>query len=105
MDGERFWPARLRWRLRGAWLWPTFLALTVVNAIVLRELPLAGERGPDGIMPALILAGFMNLVVVAVLAPLAGWLLRRRRRDLPRLIATDYSGHGAALPPRQRDCS
>jgi hypothetical protein len=31
-------------------------------------------------------------VVIAVAAPLAGRLLRRRRPDLPRIVATDYAG-------------
>ena len=28
---ERLWPARLRWRLRGAWLWPAFFGLTFID--------------------------------------------------------------------------
>ena len=44
---ERASLTRLRWRLRGAWQWPTFVVLLVVNAVLLSELPLAGESGPD----------------------------------------------------------
>jgi hypothetical protein len=84
-----FWP-RLRWRMRGAWQWPAFGALTVVDAVLVARLPFHGD-GPDAI-GALLLAGFLNLIVVAVAAPLAGMLVRRRRPDLPRMIARDYAG-------------
>jgi hypothetical protein len=84
-----FWP-RLRWRMRGAWQWPAFAVLTVADAVLAARLPFQGD-GPD-LAGALLLAGFLNLVVVAVLAPLAGMLLRRRRPDLPRMIARDYAG-------------
>jgi hypothetical protein len=82
---------RLRWRLRGAWQWPTFLALTVVDAVVLALLPFYDD-GPGGLFPALLLAGFANLMIVAVVAPLAGRFVRRVRRDLPRVVARDYAG-------------
>jgi hypothetical protein len=81
---------RLRWRLRGAWAWPTFLVLTVVDAVLLVRLPFQGE-GTD-LWGALIVAGFINVLILAVPAPFGGMLLRRRRRDLPNLIARDYVG-------------
>ncbi len=81
---------RLRWRLRGAWQWPTFAALTVADAVLLVRLPFQGE-GID-VAGALIAAGFINVLALALLAPLGGLLLRRRRRDLPFLIARDYAG-------------
>jgi hypothetical protein len=81
---------RWRWRLRGAWAWPTFLALTVVDAVLLVRLPFGGN-GID-LFGALIVAGFVNVLTLAVLAPFGGLLLRRRRRDLPFLIARDYAG-------------
>ena len=89
-DDELLWPRRLRWRMRGAWQWPTFALLTVVDAVILHLLPLAGEG--IGLVPALLLAGFFNLTAVAILAPLGGMLLRRRRPGLPRIIADDYAG-------------
>jgi hypothetical protein len=88
---ERVWPRRLRWRLAGAWMWPAFAVLTVVDGVVLALLPFYGD-GPGGFVPALLLAGFLNLLAVAVFAPLAGRGLRRRRPDLPRLVASDYAG-------------
>jgi hypothetical protein len=84
-----FWP-RLRWRMRGAWQWPAFGALTVVDAVLVTSLPFQGD-GPDT-AGALLLAGFFNLVAVAVAAPFTGMLVRRARPDLPRLIARDYAG-------------
>ena len=89
---ERLWPARLRWRMRGAWQWPTFIALTVVDALLLQLLP-PYESGPGGFVPALLLAGFANLILVAAVAPLIGRrIVRARRPDLPRAIADDYAG-------------
>jgi hypothetical protein len=86
-----FWP-RLRWRMRGAWQWPAFAALTVADAVLVARLPFEGD-GPDA-AGAFLLAGFANLLVVAVVAPLAGMALRRRRPDLPRMVARDYAGTG-----------
>jgi hypothetical protein len=88
---ERLWLARLRWRMRGAWLWPAFFALTAVDGALIALLP-PYEGTPRGAIGGLLLAGFANLAVVAVLAPAAGYLLRRRRRDLPRVVANDYAG-------------
>jgi hypothetical protein len=85
------WATRLRWRLRGASQWPAFVLFTLVEAILLNELPLAGD-GPGGLLPGVLLAGFANLFVVAVLAPLGGRLVRRRAADLPKPIATDFAG-------------
>jgi hypothetical protein len=82
---------RLRWRLRGAWQWPAFLALTVADAIVLVLLPFY-EPGPGGLFPALLVAGFANLGAVALAAPLLGRVVRARRPDLPRVVARDYAG-------------
>jgi hypothetical protein len=93
---DRVWLTRLRWRLRGAVLWPAFALLTAVDAVLLARLPVYGT-GPDGAVPALLLSGALNLVCVAVLAPAGGWLLRRRRPDLPRPVAADVAGTAALL--------
>jgi hypothetical protein len=88
---ERVWHRRLRWRLRGAWQWPAFVALTLVDGILLVVLPpYAGA--PENVFPGVLLAGFLNLLAVAVVAPAVGLLVRRRRPDLPRLIASNYAG-------------
>jgi hypothetical protein len=91
-EGDRaaVWPARLRWRLRGALLWPLFALLTVLDAVLLGVLPIAG-RGTD-FVPALLLAMFFNLLAVAGLGRVAARSLRRRRPDLPRVVADDRAG-------------
>ena len=92
MDGAaRLWHRRLRWRLRGAWMWPAFLVLTLVDGVLLVVLP-PYEGGPPAVFPGVLLALFANLLTVAVAAPAVGRLLRRRRPDLPRLVAADYAG-------------
>jgi hypothetical protein len=87
---ERIWASRLRWRLRGAWMWPAFAVLTVLNGLLLHARPISGEK--IGLFEAILVAAFFNLVTVAVFAPIAGALLRRRRRDLPKVVAADYAG-------------
>jgi hypothetical protein len=91
---ERLWWPRLRWRMRGAWQWPAFAVLTVADGIVLAVLPFY-DRGPGSLAGGWLLAAFFNLIAVAVVAPLAGRWLRRRRPDLPRAVATDYAGTAA----------
>jgi hypothetical protein len=87
---ERLWTRRLRWRLRGAWQWPAFAALTFVDGVILATLPFTGDGA--GLYGGILLAGFANLFALAVLAPAVGRLVRRRRPDLPRMIASDYAG-------------
>jgi hypothetical protein len=87
---------RLRWRLRGAWQWPTFAALTVVDALLIVRLPFQGTGGDA--YGAALLAGFVNLLAVALVAPFLGMALRRwRRQDLPFIIARDYAGTALLL--------
>jgi hypothetical protein len=86
--GQRL--TRLRWRLRGAWQWPTFAVLTVAEAVMLHLLPIAGDSA--NAVGALLLCGFVNLGIVALLAPVAGRALRRRRPGLPASVAADYAG-------------
>jgi hypothetical protein len=88
---QSVWLTRMRWRMKGAWLWPAFVALTLAEAVALERLPVSGD-GPGGIVPAVLLAGFANLIVVAAGTPLAGRALRRRRPDLPRAVADNYAG-------------
>jgi hypothetical protein len=93
---ERARWTRLRWRLRGAWLWPAFAALTLADGLLLNALPVWGQ-GPNGLLPGVLIAGFLNLILIAAGAPLLSRLLRRRRPDLPRAIATDYAGTALVL--------
>lgn len=81
---------RMRWRLRGAWMWPAFAVLTLVDAALIHTFPLAGEA--TGLFGGLLLSAFFNLLAIAVAAPLVAILVRRRRPDLPRVVAVDYVG-------------
>jgi hypothetical protein len=87
---ERLWLARLRWRLRGALQGPVFVAATLVEAVLLNRLPIAGDKGLDPI-GGLLAAAFLNLAVVAVAAPLVTRVRRRRgaAADVPLSVATD----------------
>jgi hypothetical protein len=85
---QRF--VRLRWRLRGAWLWPLFTVLTPLEMALLHWLPLAGQG--TGPIAALLLAGSLNIIAVALLGGLGGRVLRRLRPELPKVVADDYAG-------------
>ncbi len=87
---ERVWLRRLRWRRRGAWQWPAFVALTVGDAVLLHLLPIGG--GGTGLYAALLLGMFFNLVAVAGAGPLIGLALRRRSPQLPKVVAADRGG-------------
>ncbi len=84
------WTTRWRWRLRGATQWPAFVVALIAVAVLVHVLPPAGDHGA-GAFPALLISGFLCLVVVAVAAPLAGIWLRRRRPGLPRVVADDQA--------------
>jgi hypothetical protein len=88
MDGASL--ARIRWRLRGAWLWPSFVMLTVLDAIIGHVLPPAGDgQGP---VSAALVGLLLNLLGVILLRRPFGALVRRAHRDLPRVVAQDYGG-------------
>jgi hypothetical protein len=82
--------------MRGAWLWPTFLVLTPVEGLLLSLLP-PYDGAPSSVIGGVLLAGFANLFLIAVMAPLVARALRRRRPDLPKLIATDLTGTALLL--------
>jgi hypothetical protein len=88
MDGV--WLARMRWRRRGAWLWPAFVASIALDALIGHALPPAGET--QTVLGAALLGCFLNLFGVVLLSAAVGALVRRRRRDLPQGVARDYGG-------------
>ena len=88
MDGASL--NRLRWRLRGAWLWPAFVALTIADAAVGHMLPPAGDG--QSVVSAALVALVLNLIAVILLSRPLGAVLRRTRGDLPGIVARDYAG-------------
>lgn len=93
MDGALL--ARARWRWRGAWLWPAFVATALLDGVIAGARPFLGDRQSfvGGVLAGLIL----NLVAVLVCSRPFGALLRRRRPDLPSAIARNYGGTVAVL--------
>lgn len=89
------WLARLRWRRRGAWLWPAFVALTIVDGLIAHTWPLIGDS--QSFMGAVVIASFVNLLVILFFSRPNAALLRRYRPDLPRVVARDYGGRAALL--------
>jgi hypothetical protein len=85
-QSEHLWARRLRWRLRGAWMWPAYALLTVLDAVILHKLPPVSD-GFDFI-PALIVSSFANLFLMGAVAP---WLGRR-------LAARERAAGGNGLP-------
>ena len=78
---ERFWPARLRWRLLGASMWPAFAVVTLVDGLLLHLLPPV-RTGVD-LIPGILLATFANLVLVGAVAPFLARRLHARRPGPP----------------------
>jgi hypothetical protein len=72
VSSEVFWTRRLRWRLRGALMWPVFTILTVADGLILHYLP-PNRTGID-LVPAFIIAMFANLFLLGAIAP---WISRR----------------------------
>jgi hypothetical protein len=100
MDGARLSHARarlvrMRWRRAGAWLWPSFIALTLADAAIGDLLPPAGTG--ESLAAAALLGLLANLIAVLLLARPIGMLLKRVRGDLPAIVARDYGGTVAVL--------
>jgi hypothetical protein len=76
---QRFWPARIRWRLRGAWMWPSFVVITLLDGVLLHELPPV-RTGVD-LIPGILLATFGNLFLIGAVGP---WLARRLWKRRPQ---------------------
>ncbi|MGH2869376.1 MAG: hypothetical protein ACRDNK_17665 [Solirubrobacteraceae bacterium] len=87
------WLARLRWRGRGAWLWPTFVVVSILDAIIAHSLPMAGET--QTLFGGIVLALVLNVIAVLLLSRPFGALLRHRRTDMPVGVARNYGGTSA----------
>jgi hypothetical protein len=119
MDGARpSWLIRMRWRRAGAWLWPSFVVLIVVDGVIGHLLPPAGTT--ESVVAAALLGLVLNVIAVLLLSRPLGMLVRRFRPDLPNVVARDYGGtavvfavaailltaglvHRPAIQARQRD--
>jgi hypothetical protein len=84
------WLRRLRWRRRGAWLWPAFPLAMVADTAIGVRLPAAGES--QSLLAAAVAALVLNALGVVALSRALGWLVRRSRPDLPAVVARDYAG-------------
>jgi hypothetical protein len=93
MDAAPF--VRLRWRLKGAWLWPTYVALTFVDAVIVHALPLSGDA--QALVSAWLVGMVSSLLAIVVLTPPLATVIRRVRQDMPRLVARDYAGATIAV--------
>ncbi len=92
---ELGWVHRLRWRRRGAWLWPVFVAAVAADAVLGHLRPPAGDSQS---LPAGALAGLaLNLLAVLLLSRPLGALLRRVRGDLPGVVARNYAGTSVVI--------
>ena len=92
---EGAWLARLRWRQRGAWLWPAFVAATAFDGVMGHALPLSGET--QSVAGGLVMGLVLNLLAVLFCSRPLGAVLRRRRSDLPTLVARNYGGAFAVV--------
>jgi len=89
------WVARLRWRMRGSSARVGFLPAVLVDGVLLAAWPFTGTGGP--LLGGLLLAGFLNLLLVIVAGGLGGAALRRRDPSLPRLVARDRAAASALV--------
>jgi hypothetical protein len=81
---------RLRWRLRGAWLWPSFVVLTVADALIVHDLPPSGDGA--SLIGGWVLGAILTLLGIVILAGPLGRLVRWLRPDMPKVVARNYAG-------------
>jgi hypothetical protein len=81
---------RMRWRLRGAWLWPSFIVLTLIDAAILKALPPAGDS--ISLVGGWLLGVVISLLAIILLTAPCGYVVRRLHPDMPKLVARDYGG-------------
>ena len=81
---------RVWWRLRGAWLWPAFVGLTLLDGAIVRWLPLSGDT--ESPVAGWLIGLFASLVGIVVVAPPVARGLRRLRPDLPKVVARNSAG-------------
>ena len=92
---ESRWWQRLRWRHRGAWLWPVFVAATFADAFLEHVRPPAGDA--QSFASAGLVGLVLNLLAVLLLSRPVGRVMRRVRPELPWVVARNYAGTSAVL--------
>jgi hypothetical protein len=80
----------MRWRHTGAWLWPAFVALTVLDGVIGHAIPPAGTT--ETLVAAMLLGLVINVIAVVLLSRPLGMVLRRVRGDMPGVVARNYAG-------------
>lgn len=95
---DRFWARRLRWRLLGAWRWPLFLALTVLDGFIAYWLPPWGSH--THLIAALIICSFANLILIGAIAPWFGRRLAEREGQRPPTASFPPTNHVELLTDR-----
>ena len=89
---ESLWLTRMRWRMRGAWLWPSFIVLTRRRGRRARG-PADRRRRPRRGRPGRAARGLREPDRASRRSRRsAARRLRRRRPDLPRVVAENYAG-------------
>lgn len=71
-------------------MWPVFMLATLADAVIGRLLPPSGDG--QAVMSALLLGLILNLLAIVVVSRPTAVVLRRRRPDLPLVVARDYAG-------------
>lgn len=89
------WWQRARWRRRGAWLWPVFVAAIVADAVLGHVRPPVGDA--QSVASAALVGLFLNLLAVLLLSRPVGGLMRRYNPGLPWVVARNYAGTTAVL--------
>jgi len=71
-------------------MWPAFIAATIADGLVGHWLPLWGDN--HAAMAVGLLGLWLNVIGLIVIGRPLALVLRRRRPDLPVIVARDYAG-------------
>ena len=72
-------------------MWPAYVVLTLLDGVLLSRVPLSDSE-TEPLFGMVLVAGFINLFTVAVVAPVVAVGVRRVRRDLPWPVSWNYTG-------------
>lgn len=71
-------------------MWPAFISLTVADGVVGHLLPFSGQS--QDLATGVVAGLCLNVVGVILLSRPLGAMIRRRRPDLPGVVARNYGG-------------